>query len=261
MHRQQWRRKKILEVLAGIIGILIFGFLIFINIFLQGNTSVPAPVPAQSTAVQPETLPEAGIASPVNPLDGSTLFADRNIALAWAMPGASAYKVELWGEPYSLMVPCNWKEGTTCQIGQMAKGHTYSWRVKARNAIGEEANWSPTWTFTISKDGPSVDAPGCLGAPRVQSPTDGEVATGATVTFVWLPPVGCEQPDGYTVRANTSKDDPEAKPWIVDTGKGSSPHDHIFTAPGTYYWYVRACKPCTPYDPGAWAPAGKVVVR
>ncbi len=74
------------------------------------------------------------------------------IELKWnSVAGATQYKVELWGGPYSLMVPCNWISGTSCWIGTMWPGTMY-WHVKARNANGE-SDWSDTWAFVIQNSG------------------------------------------------------------------------------------------------------------
>lgn len=85
----------------------------------------------------------------LSPPNGATLTANTEVDLAWpTISDKVEYKVELWGEPYSTMTPCNWQGGTYCHIGVMWPGHTYSWHVMGRNNAGE-SGWSPTYTFTI----------------------------------------------------------------------------------------------------------------
>lgn len=97
-----------------------------------------------------------------SPGNGSSWAQSTVIELKWnATSGATQYKVELWGGPYTTMVPCNWVSGTSCWIGTMWPGTMY-WHVKARNASGEESAWSDTWSFVIQGNGtppPSVTPP------------------------------------------------------------------------------------------------------
>lgn len=91
----------------------------------------------------------------------------------------------------------------------------------------------------------------CAAAPTLTGPADGQTLNSRTVTLTWEAPQGC-LPDGYTVRISADYD-PEAKPWIVDTGWAPTDYTYTFSADGTYYWHIRACKPCTPFHPGNWA--------
>jgi hypothetical protein len=59
------------------------------------------------------------------------------------------------------MPPCDWQSNTYCYIGQMWTGTMY-WHVKARNANGQEGDWSDTWSFTIQEI-PSTLPPPWLG--------------------------------------------------------------------------------------------------
>jgi transcriptional regulator with XRE-family HTH domain len=90
----------------------------------------------------------------------------------------------------------------------------------------------------------------CAAAPTLTAPVDGQTLDSRTVTFTWEAPQGCV-PDGYTVRINADRDT-EAKPWIVDTGWAPTDYTYVFPADGTYYWHIRDCKPCTPFQPGTW---------
>lgn len=93
--------------------------------------------------------------------------------------------------------------------------------------------------------------PACAAAPLLTAPPDGQTLTSRTVTLTWEAPQGCV-PNGYTVRI-TANYDPEARPWIVDTGWAPTDYTYTFTTDGTYYWHIRACQPCTPFHPGSWA--------
>jgi hypothetical protein len=93
------------------------------------------------------------------------VFQSTDITFTWfEVPGGIQYKVEVWGGPYQLMVPCDWQSGISCYIGRMSPG-TMSWHVKARNSNGQESDWSETWTFTV-KQQPQV--PTILSEPTQQ---------------------------------------------------------------------------------------------
>jgi len=91
----------------------------------------------------------------------------------------------------------------------------------------------------------------CAAAPTLTGPPDGQTLNSRTLTLTWEAPQGC-LPDGYTVRISADYD-PEAKPWIVDTGWAPTDYTYTFATDGTYYWHIRACQPCTPFHPGSWA--------
>lgn len=207
--------------------------------------SPPAP-PATPPAVPAPNSPT--LSSPSN---GATLYKGSDITFVWnGVPGATAYYLEYSGGPYGTL-NSGWVNSTSYHIGQMWPGNTYTWHVKAGNGSGD-SDWSPTWSFTVSNSDPPPDAPGCLGAPSLQSPGDGaSFNAGTQVTLRWEPPKDCS-PDGYTFRI-TSGSNPNDQPWIVDTGWAPTSYIYSFNNNGTYYWSVRACKPCTPYNPGAWA--------
>lgn len=86
----------------------------------------------------------------ISPANKQQLSQDTPVDLAWnASSQAWEYKVEVWGGPYSLMVPCDWGNSTSCGLGKMWPG-TLFWHVKARDASGKETEWSDTWSFTVS---------------------------------------------------------------------------------------------------------------
>ncbi len=104
---------------------------------IQNNPPPTSPPPSNN---------KPSLSSPGN---GSSLARSTDVTLRWnSLSGFTQYKVELWGGPYSLMVPCNWQSGTSCHIGQMWPG-TMRWHVKARDASGRETDWSDEWNFTI----------------------------------------------------------------------------------------------------------------
>jgi len=142
---------------------------------VQERTATPAPAPPTSTPVPPTptpvpptstpmpptptpvpptpTSPPASAGRPVlsSPANGASMPQSTDVTLVWnTSSNAVQYKVELWGGPYSLMTPCDWQGSTSCHIGQMWPG-TMSWHVRARNASGQESDWSDTWTFTIQE--------------------------------------------------------------------------------------------------------------
>ena len=136
---------------------------------IQESVATPTPVPPTSTPVPPTpTLPPASAGRPMlsSPANGSSLPQSTDVTLAWnPSPNAAQYKVELWGGPYSLMAPCNWQSGTSCHVGQMWPG-AMSWHVIARNASGQESDWSDTWAFTIQEP-PATPTP----VPPTPTPT------------------------------------------------------------------------------------------
>ena len=131
-----------------------------------------------NTPASPTAPPSAGHPTLSSPDNGSSWPQSADITLVWnAASNATRYKVELWGGPYSTMVPCDWQSGTSCHIGQMWPG-TMSWHVKARNSNGQETDWSDTWSFTIQDvPKPPTDTPrpsfnGNI-APRANRSPDG----------------------------------------------------------------------------------------
>ncbi len=91
----------------------------------------------------------------------------------------------------------------------------------------------------------------CAAAPILIEPVDGQTLNSRTAMLTWEAPQGC-LPEGYTVRISANYD-PEARPWIIDTGWAPTDYKYTFSTDGTYYWHIRACKPCNPFHPGSWA--------
>lgn len=99
---------------------------------------------------------------------------------------------------------------------------------------------------------------GTCSAPSLNSPNDGYIHTSSerTITFSWSPPSNCT-PDGYTFRVSTSSS-MDIVPGLPDRGEGGTQTTHTFGSEWDnrdLWWSVRACKPCTPFNPGPWAPS------
>jgi|GEM_PF-3264269 len=120
-----------------------------------------------SSCVTPPAAPTLN-----NPANSSTKPYNHDLTFQWnSVAGATEYLLEWWGGPYSTTQQCAWSSNTSCHIGTIAAGNTYSWRVKARNSAGE-SDWSDTWTFTIQPQ-PQPPAP----------PHDPNPANGATLSY------------------------------------------------------------------------------
>lgn len=134
-----------------------------------------------SFTVQENRPPIADRPTLSSPGNGSSMPQSTEVTLTWnAAPNAAQYRVELWGGPYSNMVPCDWQDGTSCKIGTMWPG-TMSWHVKARNASGQESDWSDTWSFTIQENRPAAP-----DRPSLSSPGNGEsMAQSSEVILRW----------------------------------------------------------------------------
>jgi PKD repeat protein len=105
-----------------------------------------------SSCVTPPSAP-----TPITPPNGANNPYNYDLTFQWnAVSGASEYLIEWWGGPYSTMQPCGWSSNTSCHIGQVIPGNTYSWHVKARNSAGE-SGWSGTWTFTLQAKPPAAN--------------------------------------------------------------------------------------------------------
>jgi len=115
-----------------------------------------------------------------SPSNGASLPQSTDVTLTWnASSGATQYKVELWGGAYAQMTVCDWQSATSCRIGTMWPS-TMSWRVRARNASGQESDWSDTWSFIIQQNIPVVSK------PTLASPSNGANLPQSTdVTLTW----------------------------------------------------------------------------
>ncbi|HNP87953.1 MAG TPA: PKD domain-containing protein, partial [Kouleothrix sp.] len=141
-----------------------------------------------TSSVKVQQRPTAPAIPTLNsPSNGATLPADHDLTFAWnGASGASQYLLEWWGGPYSTMQPCGWSTATSCHIGQIGRGYSYSWHIKARNSAGNESAWSDTWSFSTK-----LSTPANLQAQEVSC---------SQINLFWTDNVGGE--DGFTIFQN-----------------------------------------------------------
>lgn len=87
------------------------------------------------------------------PSNGTTFVEGESITLSWnSASGATEY----YGEFSSLLGtnPFGWQSATSKSIGSQWPGYEYSWRIKARNNVGE-SGYSGSWKFKIIPATPS----------------------------------------------------------------------------------------------------------
>ncbi len=208
------------------------------------STNGSGPIPVTQTSA-PVVLGKPTLSQPRN---NSTWSKNTEITLVWnASTGAPQYKVELWGGPYSLMVPCDWQNGVSCRIGTMFPG-TFFWHVQARNSSGKQSEWSDTWSFTIqepvetprSTETPlpvptrtPVPAPQAPAAPALRSPANNKnYPPSKDIQFAWNYVSNADQ---YYLEYWGGPYDTLNSGWITDVAY------HIGTMwPGTYQWHVKA---------------------
>ena len=172
-------------------------------------------------------LPSApSLSSPGN---GSSNAYNYDLNFQWnSVSNATGYLIEWWGGTYNTMQPCGWTSSTSCHIGTVIPGYTYSWHVKAHNNYGE-SDWSPTWTFTIQAQ------PTAPSAPSLSSPGNGSSNPyNYDLTFQW----------NSTSGANDYLIEWWGGPYstMQPCGWTTSTSCHIGTvSPGyTYSWHVKA---------------------
>jgi hypothetical protein len=153
-------------------------------------------------ALLPQTVLAVGAPTLSSPGNSASLPQTTEVTLRWnSVSGATQYKVELWGGPYSTMTPCNWQSGTSCRIGQMWPGTMY-WKVKARDSRGQESGWSDTWSFTIQDVSSS---PPSSSPPSSSSPASPVLASGVSLSATQVNP-GDRIEGSITVRNNGGQD-------------------------------------------------------
>ena len=164
----------------------------------------------------------------INPPNGSSNPYNYDLTFQWnTSSGATEYLVEWWGGPYGTMQPCGWNSSTSCPIGQVAAGNTYSWHVMARNGAGESV-WSDTWNFTIQAQAQPPSA------PTLSSPGNGSSNPyNYDVTFSWNPSSGATQ---YLLEYWRDSYSPMHCSWSPST----SCHVGQLDPGNTYYWRVEA---------------------
>jgi len=215
----------------------------------DGNTSfstrskISSTNGAGSITLQEPTPPvsEQGAPSLSQPDNLSFLSQNKEITLTWnSSANASQYKVDLWGEPYGTMTPCDWQSGTSCRIGTMYPG-TFSWHVRARNALGQESEWSNTWKFTIqgltltplpTTTKIATPLPQFPSAPSLREPADGSnFSQSKDIWFSW----------GYALNADQYYLEYWGDPYgTLNSGWITDVEYHVGTMwPGAYFWRVK----------------------
>lgn len=218
----------------------------------DGNSDFSTKAIIKSTNGSGSTLvtqspPSSNLGKPslAQPDNSSSWPQSREVALSWnSVTGADRYKVELWGDPYGSMIPCDWQGGTSCRIGTMYPG-TFSWHVRARNSSGQESEWSDTWTFTIQ--GPTqtpqptatitnTPQPQAPSAPSLRDPSNGiSYSQSQDVWFSW----------NYVSNANQYYLEYWGGPYgTLNSGWINDVAYHVGTMwPGTYSWHVKSRGP------------------
>jgi hypothetical protein len=188
----------------------------------------------------PQSVPGRPFLS--QPDNSSSWPQNKEVTLVWnSSANASQYKVELWGDPYGSMTPCDWQTGTSCRIGSMYSG-IFSWHVRARNSSGQESEWSDVRIFIIQ--GPtqtppptatitSTPQPQAPSVPSLRDPVNGlDYSQSQDVWFAW----------NYAANANQYYLEYWGGPYgNLNSGWINDVAYHIGTMwPGTYKWHVKA---------------------
>jgi len=192
-----------------------------------------------SSCVTPPAAPTLN-----NPANGSTKPYNHDLTFQWnSVAGATEYLLEWWGGPYSTTQQCAWSSNTSCHIGTVAAGATYSWRVKARNSAGE-SGWSGTWTFTIQ---PQPQPPGAFDKT---SPVNGAVNQPTNPTLSWNSSGGAAS---YEYCYDTLDNNACDGGWN-NVGNTTSANLGGLNNGATYYWQIRAKNNdgVTDANAGAW---------
>lgn len=195
-----------------------------------------------ATVTQPPPSNTVGKPSLTQPDNSSTWPQSKEITLSWnSVSGADRYKVELWGDPYGSMVPCDWQSSTSCQIGTMYSG-TFTWHVRARNSSGQEGEWSDTRTFTIQGPTPTpsltatvtnTPQPQAPAVPSLRDPSNG--SSYPQIQDIWFAWNSVSNATQYYLEYWGGPYGTLNSGWVNDTAY------HVGTMwPGTYSWHVKA---------------------
>ena len=133
----------------------------------------------------------------VDPSDGETVT-NLQVQLLWrSVLGATQYRLEGQDMGGGGVMPVVTSD--TSRTAMLTSGHTYRWRVRGENAIGN-GRWSSVWTFLVTTDPPAQ-------APVLTSPSDGEILVDPEVTFLWRSILGATsyRLEGGIVGSGTSK--------------------------------------------------------
>lgn len=162
------------------------------------------------------------------PADGATGVV-LNPTLSWnSVAGASRYCLQVATDAAftTLIVDDDGITSTSQQIGPLAAGTTYYWRVKAKNEL-IESDFSTTFSFAVVTP---------LETPVLDAPADGATGLGKNVTLSWGAVAGAAT---YCVQVAT---DAAFTELVIDEDGIA---ETSFAASGlaygtTYYWRVKA---------------------
>jgi archaellin len=183
---------------------------------------------AYTTAWSFTTLGAPAIPVHVSPANGATGLAAASVTLDWNdITIATGYDWQYSTDPAFLTGVVNGSVvSSTVNIGPLASGATYYWRVRATNGAGNSA-YTTAWSFTT------------LGAPAVPvhvSPSNG--ATGLAAASVTLDWNDITVATGYDWQYST---DPAFLTGVVSGSVVSSTANiGPLSNNTTYYWRVRA---------------------
>ncbi|TXG76953.1 hypothetical protein E6P97_02585 [Patescibacteria group bacterium] len=132
---------------------------------------------------------------------------------------------------------------TTSKTATNVSDDTFWWRVKAVDADGVESDWSELRKVTVDNTAPTWSS-----TPYHVRPDDptAEVTVGSEIIMDWVD--ANDTNPGVTYQYQVSFSDEVTGPdaaflapiWTWDN-LSESQLDATGTAPGTYYWHVRAC--------------------
>ena len=190
---------------------------------VRGVDANGAKGPWSTTSVQ---ISSVAPPTPLSPADGDQLSQpDEPPLLTWgAVPGATAYDVEIDRDGNWIGQTSATTEGTSYLVGAPQEIGTWSWRVRAQRGKGRVTQWSNPMTYEIMPLG------------TVQA--DPSMNTGLPITDVaidWNPVPGAVK---YQLQIDTDPDfnTPDEDRIVVST-RFSPPETYLNEQ---YYWRVRA---------------------
>jgi hypothetical protein len=177
-----------------------------------------------TTIIAPPSAP-----IPVSPSHGSTGIST-NPTLTWSgSSGTTSYRLQITTDSTFATIVFEIPTITTTsrQVGVLANGTTYYWRVNAKNAAGTSA-WSNVWSFTTVVAAPL--------RPILAFPSNGATDQSTTIQLSWNSATGAE-----TYHLQVAKDFSFATKVFDDssittTSKQVGPLEHITT----HFWRLKA---------------------
>lgn len=181
--------------------------------------------------------PTPTIPTPVSPADES-VNQPKTLTLSWSgSASADDYALQVSTDPSfaTTTVDASALSSTTMEVGPLASGVTYYWRVNARNA-GGTSDWSQPWSFTTVPNAPD--------APVLSSPADGAENQSTTLTMSWGAVSGATR---YRLQVSAS---PAFASTVVDSSNiaGTAVDVGPLATSTQYYWRVLAANEGGPGD-------------